>query len=74
MAVTSDPYTAADLAAMIPEIWTPIVNEPNFPKAVAANFFTDLSEFGEDGGDKFHVPDIYTNTFTSYPSTTIPMC
>lgn len=71
--VFSDPtaaYTAADLAAMIPEIWTPIVNEPNFPKAVASNFFTDLSPYAAEGGDRFHVPNIYTNIFTASTQTT----
>lgn len=58
-------YTAADVAAMTPEIWTPIVNEPNFPKAVLTNFFTDLSEFMTPGGDTAHVPNIYTNIFTA---------
>lgn len=69
----SDPtaaYTAADLAAMIPEIWTDIVNEPNFPKAVAMNFFTDLSSFATEGGDRFHVPNIYTNIFTASTQST----
>jgi hypothetical protein len=51
MAVTTDAYTSSDLAAMIPEVWAPIVNEPLFPKAVAANFFTDLSEYVVEGGD-----------------------
>ena len=64
------PYTAADVAAMTPEIWSPIVNEPNFPKAVLMNFFTDLSEFGTDGGDRIHVPNIYTNIFTASTQTT----
>lgn len=69
----SDPtaaYTAADLAAMIPEIWSPIVNEPNFPKAVAANFFTDLSPYATEGGDRIHVPNIYTNIFTASTQST----
>jgi hypothetical protein len=63
-------YTAADLAAMIPEVWTPLVNEPNFPKAVAMNFFTDLSPYAADGGDRFHVPNIYTNIFTASTQST----
>jgi hypothetical protein len=63
-------YTAADLAAMIPEIWTPIVNEPNFPAACAANFFTDLSAYMSDGGDIAHVPNIYTNIFSVSTQTT----
>lgn len=38
---------------------------PKFPKAVFANFFTDLSYLMEDGGDTLHVPNIYTNIFTA---------
>lgn len=64
MAVTSDPYTATDLAAMIKEVWTPIVLEELFAKVVAANFFTDLSPYMSEGGDIAHVPDVYTNSFT----------
>jgi hypothetical protein len=55
---------------MTPEIWTPIVNEPNFPKAVLTNFFTDLSEFATEGGDRFHVPNIYTNIFSASTQST----
>jgi hypothetical protein len=62
-------YSAADLAAMIPEVWTPIVNEPNFAKAVAANFFTDLSPYAGEG-DRLHVPNIYTNVFTASTQST----
>lgn len=54
---------------MTPEIWTPIVNEPNFPKAVLMNFFTDLSEYAQGGGDILHVPNIYTNIFTASTQT-----
>jgi hypothetical protein len=63
-------YTAADLAAMIPEIWSPIVNEPNFPAAVASNFFTDLSSYMTEGGDRVHVPNIFTNVFTASTQST----
>lgn len=63
-------YTAADLASMIPEIWSPIVNEPNFPAAVASNFFTDLSSYMTEGGDRVHVPNIYTNVFTASTQST----
>jgi hypothetical protein len=59
-----------DLAAMIPEIWSPIVNEPNFPAAVASNFFTDLSTYMSEGGDIVHVPNIYTNVFTASTQST----
>lgn len=62
-------YTAADLAAMIPEVWTPVVNEPKFAKAVAANFFTDLSPYAGEG-DTLHVPNIYTNVFTASTQST----
>lgn len=66
----TDAYTAADVAAMTPEIWSPIVNEPNFPKAVLMNFFTDLTEFATEGGDRIHVPNIYTNIFTASTQST----
>lgn len=64
MAITSDPFTASDLAAYIPEEWTPLVLEEYFAKAVAANFFTDLAEFAEDGGDILHVPGVFTNAMS----------
>lgn len=57
-------YSNADMASAIGEIWTPIINEPNFPAAVASNFFTDLSSYMADGGDIVHVPDIFTNLFS----------
>jgi len=58
------PFTNADMAPAIGEIWTPIINEPLFPAACAANFFTDLSSYASDGGDIVHVPNIFTNVFT----------
>lgn len=58
-------FSGADVAAMTPAIWSPIVNEPNFPKAVLLNFFTDLSMFMTNGGEIVHVPNIYTNLFTA---------
>lgn len=64
MAVTSDPFTASDLASVIPEIWTTIVNEKTFDDTVLANFVTDLSSFASEGGDILHVPDFYTNALT----------
>ncbi len=63
-------FTAADVAASTPEIWADFVNEPNFPKAVFANFFTDLSYLADDGGDVIHVPNIYTNIFTASTQST----
>lgn len=64
MAITTDPFTATDLAAMIPEVWTPIVLEELFAKTTFANFCTDLSSYASNGGDTFHVPDVFTNTFS----------
>lgn len=64
MAVTTDPFTAADLASVISETWTTVVNEKTFNDAVLANFITDLSSFATEGSDIFHVPDFYTNALT----------
>lgn len=60
----ADPFDSTELAAMIPEVWTPIVQEEMFAKTVAANFFTDLSPYAQNGGDIFHIPNVYTNAFT----------
>lgn len=57
-------FTAADLVGVIAEYWTPMVMEQFFAKTVAANFFTNLSEFQSEGNDIYHVPDVYTNSFT----------
>ena len=70
MAITATAYTAANLAATIPEIWSPIINEVNFPHAVLTNFCVDLSRFVEAGGDVVHVPDLYTNSLTVDTQTT----
>lgn len=64
MAVTGNAYSAANLAATIPEIWSPVINEKNFPHAVLTNFCLDLSEYISEGGDVIHVPDLYTNALT----------
>ena len=63
-AVTTDAFTAVDLAAFISETWTPIVNNKTFDDTVLANFCTDLSSFAVPGSDIFHVPDLYTNALT----------
>lgn len=63
-AVTTDPFTATDLAALISETWTTIVNEKTFNETVLANFITDLSPFATEGSDIFHVPNLYTNALT----------
>lgn len=63
-------FSAADVAASTPEIWGDFMLEPKFPKAVLANFFTDLTYLMEAGGDVLHVPNIYTNIFTASTQTT----
>lgn len=70
MAVTTDPFIASDLAGFIPEVWTPIINEELFAKTVFANFCTDLTSYAQSGGDIFHVPDVYTNTFSATSQST----
>lgn len=70
MAVTTDPFTGTDLAPMIPEIWPGLVLEELFAKSVAANWFTDLSEFMRDAGDIANIPDVFTNTFTKQTQST----
>lgn len=64
MAVTGNAYTAANLAATIPEVWTPIINEVNFPHAVLSNFCLDVSRYISAGGDVAHIPDLYTNSLS----------
>lgn len=44
-------YTAADMVAVIGEVWSDLVLKPNFANACASNFFTDLSSYASDGGD-----------------------
>jgi hypothetical protein len=69
MAVTSDPFDATELAAVIPEVWTPLVLEELFAKSVAANWFYDLTEYMPDG-DIAHVPDVFTNAFSKQTQST----
>lgn len=63
-------FTAADVAASTPAIWGDILMEPNFPKSVLANFFTDLSYLVTTEGNTIHVPNIYTNVFTASTQST----
>lgn len=64
MALSSDPFDAAELVAVIPEKWGSMVMEAFFDETVLANFVADLSSIAANGGDILHVPDIYTNQFT----------
>jgi len=70
MAVTTDPFTSTDLAPVIPEVWPPIILEELFAKAIAANWFFDLSPFMEKEGDIANVPDVFTNSFTKKTQST----
>lgn len=70
MAVANNAFSASDFAATIPEVWSNIINESNFPQAVLTNFCLDLSQFVEAGGDVVHVPDLYTNSLTSSTQST----
>lgn len=63
-------FTAADMVAVIGEVWSDLVLKPNFANAVASNFFTDLSSYASEGGDIIHVPNIYTNVFTASTQST----
>ena len=69
-AVTTDAYDSTDLAPVIPEIWPAMVLEELFARAVAANFFTDLTEYMRDEGDIANVPDVFTNSFTANTQST----
>lgn len=64
MAVTTDPFVTGDLTATLPQIWTDIINEANFPEFVLQDFVQDLSEYVPEGGRILHVPNIFTNIFT----------
>lgn len=63
-------YTGANLVAVVPEIWSDIMNEAKFPQFVLQNFVTDLSDYATDGGDIIHVPNLFTNVFTASTQTT----
>jgi len=70
MALSTDPFDATELVAVIPEKWTPIVNEAFYDKTVLADFITDLSPYATQGGDIFHVPDLFTETFSASTQST----
>jgi len=46
------------------EIWAPLMEKAFFAKTVFANFFRDLSPYMAAGGDKVHIPGVYTNDHT----------
>ena len=63
MAVTSDPFTSTNLAAVIPEVWTNMLLEENFAPRAFAAACTDLSSEAVEG-DIVHVPGVFTNTYS----------
>ena len=70
MALSSDPFDSTELVAVIPEVWVPLVNEAFYDKTVLADFITDLSSYATGGGDIFHVPDLFTGTFSAQTQST----
>jgi hypothetical protein len=58
MALGTDHFVAADLAASIGEVWGVKINDFYRNKLVAASFFTDRSEDVSAGGDIIHTPVI----------------
>lgn len=62
----TDVMTVAEArtAEVIPEIWSPIVNEKKFDNLTILPFVRDLSSYLSSGGDMVHVPDFFTNTWT----------
>lgn len=58
MALGTDHFVAADLAASIPEIWGTKMNDFYRAKLVAGSFFTDRSSEVAAGGDILHTPVI----------------
>lgn len=54
----------ARTAEVVPEIWSPMLQEKKFDNLTILSFVTDLSEYLSAGGDTVHVPEIFTNTFT----------
>ena len=70
MALATNQFSNATVVSAIPEIWTPMVLDQLFAKTVAANFFTDLTEYAADGGDILHVHNIFSNTMSSNAQST----
>lgn len=64
------PFTASDLAASIPEVWSDIMMEEKFPVPTIVDFARDLSVYGSNGGDTIHVPDLFTNNFSAQDQST----
>jgi len=58
MALGTDHFVAADLAASIGEVWGTKINDFYRSKLVAASFFTDRSSDVVAGGDIIHTPVI----------------
>ena len=54
----------ARTAEVIPEIWSPMLQDKKFDNLTILSFVTDMSEYLTGGGDTVHVPELFTNTFT----------
>lgn len=65
MALGTNPYTAADLVAVIGEVWGKFINDQYRKNLKAAQFFLDLSSEVSAGGDIIHVPDFFTNVMSA---------
>ncbi len=60
----------ARTAEVVPEIWSPIINEKKFDNLTILNFVTDLSSYLSAGGDSVHVPDLFTNAWSAQTQST----
>lgn len=62
-------YATTDFAGVFPEVWSDYINWQYESKLLAAKFFLDFSDDVGDGGQKIHIPDAFTNTFTASTKT-----
>lgn len=58
-------YATTDFAGVFPEVWSDYINWQYEAKLLAAKFFLDFSDDVGDGGQKIHIPDAFTNTFSA---------
>lgn len=58
MGLGSNHHSATTLAVYINEVWSPRINEFFKAKIGAADFFWDVSELAQAGGDTIHIPNL----------------
>lgn len=58
MGLGTNHHSATTLAAYINEVWSPRINEYFKAKLGAADFFWDVSELAQAGGDTIHIPNL----------------